>query len=160
MSKDKMTKSFLDLEKEEEKCEEMVSRELKEAFQINLETLDILNSLFGNASGRLEANEMELYQKAHGLFYPRMANDLRTIQILIKKGYISGAATIASTLFEGSLQMRWIDSNNGKAKEWFEHKDEKRSVWPVRTLIDNLRLGEGTEYVWTLLCKLNIINRI
>lgn len=154
MCKDRTTESLLNIEKEEVKCEELVSRKFREELEINLETFDILQFLFGGASGRVKDIKLERYQKAHILLYARILEDLRAIQILIKKGHTPEAAIVCSALFEGSLQMQFIHSNNKRAKKWFNHKDEKRSVWPVTQLIRNLSLGAETEQLWSFLCRI------
>lgn len=155
-----MPEDLVDIEKEEQKCEEMVSGELADAYGINLETFDVLASLFGEISGRVKDNEVGLYQNAHMHIAVRMVSDLRTIQILVRKGWTPQAAVVASTLLEESLNIRYIGSDNSKAQKWFKHRDEKYPVWRASFLLEELKrtTGDDLEPIWRKLCQIKHYN--
>jgi hypothetical protein len=155
-----MPEDFVDIDKEEARCEEMVSRELADALGINLKTFDVLASLFGEISGRVKDKELEQYQNAHMHFAVRMVSDLRTIQILVRKGWVPQAAVVASTLLEESLNVRYIGPDNCKAQKWLGHRDEKYPVWRVSFLLEELKkkTGEDLEPIWRKLCQIKHYN--
>ncbi|HUV60382.1 MAG TPA: hypothetical protein VMW09_09780 [Desulfatiglandales bacterium] len=155
-----MPEDFVDIDKEEARSEEMAARELVDALGINLETFDVLASLFGELSGRVKDNELEQYQNAHMNIAVRMVSDLRTIKILICKGWTPQAAVVASTLLEESLNIRYIGSDNCKAQKWFSHTNEKHPVWRISFLLEELKnkTGEDLEPVWRRFCQIKHYN--
>lgn len=155
-----MQQEFMDIEKEEAQCEEMVGRELADALGINLKTFDVLASLFGEISGKVQDIDLEDHQYVHMKLGAKMLSDLRTIKLLTCKGYTPQAAVVASTLLEESLNMLYIGSNNCRAKEWLKHSDESKSVWKVRFLLDELKekIGNGVRPVWRRLCQIKHYN--
>lgn len=155
-----MRKEFMDIEKAEAGCEEMVGQELADALEVNRKTFDVLASLFGEISGRVKENELEQYQNAHMHIAVRMVSDLRTIQILICKGWTAQAAVVASTLLEESLNIRYIGSDNCKAQKWLGHRNEKYPVWRASLLLEELKKATGDDWepIWRRFCQIKHYN--
>jgi len=155
-----MPEDLVDIEKEERRCEEMVSRELADALGINVETFNVFASLFGGLHRRVKDTQLEPYQYVHMGLAVRMIADLRTIKILVCKGHTPQAAVVASTLFEESLNMRYIGVDNCRAEEWLRHNDEKHPVWRVSYLLDELKKKTGDDLGsdWTKLCQIKHYN--
>lgn len=155
-----MPEDLADIEKEERRCEEMVSRELADALGINVETFNVFVSLFGGIHRRVNVLQIEPHQYVHMGLAVRMIADLRTIKILVCKGHTPQAAVVASTLFEESLNMRYIGLDNCRAEEWLRHNDEKHLVWRVSYLLDELKKKTGDDLApdWTKLCQIKHYN--
>jgi len=155
-----MSQEVMDIEKEEPRCEEMATQQLGEELELNTETFNLLTALFGRISGRVEKEQLEAYQRAHLRLSARITADLRIIRVLVSKGYAPQAAVITCSLFEESLNMWYIGTNNRRAQKWFSHNDEIHPVWTVRSLLEKLKekTGDDLEPHWRKLCQIKHYN--
>src|SRR5262249_19786505 len=61
------------------------------------------------------AQHGSLRLKFSALFLKRVLNDLRSVWIMLIRGYTSQAASVAASLFENSLAVQCIAGHNGRA---------------------------------------------
>jgi len=151
-----MSQEPMNIEEEETRCEEMATRQLVEELELNAETFDLLTGLFGRISGRVQKEQLEPYQEAHLRLSARITADLRIIRVLVSKGYAVQAATISCSLFEESLNMWHIGTDNSRGNKWLNHKNKIYPVWSVRSLLEKLKekTGDDLEPHWRVLCQI------
>ena len=105
--------------------------------------------------------------KISAMFLKRMLNDLRSVWLMLCRGYTSQGASIAASLFENALAIQFICENENRAIQFKQDKSgELTKLWPVAEMCRHAVMAEdGTstpdknawknlyvQYVW--LCQI------
>ncbi|MGI6663673.1 MAG: hypothetical protein ACOX4B_09575 [Bacillota bacterium] len=76
----------------------------------------------------------------------RLMDDLRSVELLCKHGYVVQARVMLTTVIEVACSIAHIAGNNEMAQEWIRHNDPERAFMSSRRLIRGVfdRLGIGS----------------
>ncbi len=105
-------------------------REIKLAKNIHKHAWQLLEKIDGKAA----LDDLKFYERFYLLLGIRSLTHLRSVIILIQKGYAAEVASLGCNLLEIFMQVKYVDEDKDRASEWFNHKNPYKAVWGIGML--------------------------
>lgn len=96
-------------------------------------------NLLENIDGKVKLEDFKLHERFYLLQGLRSLTHLRSVIILIQKGYAAEVASLGCNLLEIFMQIKYVNEDNNKAPEWFSNNNLYKPAWGIASLFEHFQ---------------------